>query len=90
MKKKEGIMASFFCSEECQLAFKLDSAALKEKKFGRSYDAVSWSRASADESLHYYGLSSFLAILYFVDPNYAWSSWHQQLVAGQYHTCLAM
>jgi len=32
----------------------------------RSYDAVSWSRVSADTSLHYYGLSLFIAILYFM------------------------
>jgi len=30
-----------------------------------SYDAVSWPRASADESQYYYGLSLFIAILYF-------------------------
>jgi len=29
------------------------------------YDAVSWSRASEDKSLHYYGLSLFIPILYF-------------------------
>jgi len=42
--------------------FKLDGTSLKQ---GRSYGAVSWSRASADESLHYYGLSLFIAIMYF-------------------------
>jgi len=57
--KKIGIIASSISSEECHLAFKLDSAALKEKN-RRSYDPASWSRASADESLHYYGLSLFV------------------------------
>jgi len=31
----------------------------------RSYDAVSWSRVSADISQHYYGLSLFIDMLYF-------------------------
>jgi len=57
-KKKISIIATSISWEECHLAFTLDCAALKKKR--SSYDAVTWSGASADESLHYYGLSLFI------------------------------
>jgi len=35
------------------------------KEWKKLYDAVSWSRDLADVSLHNYGLSLFIFILYF-------------------------